>query len=143
MREWRVRVQQPVDRSLLRLLYVEERGREKEKEEREGAGRREERGRDGERILINKTATNQPIGVTLNNTNPGGSVNSSTNLFFISLKKIAETNGAAEIREISIPAVGFSKNASVQGLNTITNYSAVLPNGAFLSVIVSKFYTLL
>ena len=86
---------------------------------------------------IHKTDQNQPISVTLNTTNPGGIVDSSNTQFFVAIKRIAETRGNSEIRSVAIATVGFAKADTMSGRNKISNYTATLENGAFISIIVS------
>lgn len=108
-----------------------ERQRESEREERRI------RGAIANELLL---ASTLPITVSLNDTNPGGSVDTEDASFFISIEKLAEFSGNDEIagRSIFLPPVKFQKTPVFTGNNnTVTNYSATLSNGAFVSIIVS------
>eukprot|EP00026_Physarum_polycephalum_P000327 Phypoly_transcript_00327.p1 GENE.Phypoly_transcript_00327~~Phypoly_transcript_00327.p1 ORF type:complete len:1631 (+),score=195.10 Phypoly_transcript_00327:260-5152(+) len=81
----------------------------------------------------------QPVNSTLNATNPGIILDSPTAHFSISIKRIAETDGYADLRTVDIANIVFMKAEVVNGKNIISNYSASLGNGASLNVIVSQF----
>ena len=83
--------------------------------------------------------------MTLNSTNPGATVNAKDSKlapFAISINRLAEMNGNVEVRSILVPPIAFTKTVVTSGLNVMSNYSAQLFNGAFLSVIVSFLSTI-
>lgn len=72
--------------------------------------------------------------VFLNDSSPSSTVNSQ---FHVSIEKVSETTTDGNVAQfVLISSVNFSKVTD----NTISNYSATLPNGAFLSVIISIFF---
>jgi hypothetical protein len=79
--------------------------------------------------------------VALNNTNPSGTVDSQNAKFAISIRQIIEKDkNLVEIRPVTISTVKFTKVDSSSGLNTISNYTAVLEFGAILTFLVSPLF---
>jgi hypothetical protein len=66
-------------------------------------------------------------------------LNSSNEQFFVSIKKITEIYNGEEIFSVSLSSVSFAKEATQDGANNVTTYSALLINYAFVNVSVSFF----